>query len=167
MLRPGDPAGHAQVTLSTPRSEDIAYCVQAAEVEVDLETGAVRLRRFASAQDVGTVINAIGHQSQIEGAAVQGMGMALMEDLAPVEGRVTATHLGDYKMPTACDVPEFATINILTGGPGPFEAKAIGELPHIPTAGAIANAVADAIGAPIYELPINPEDVLKALGASL
>jgi carbon-monoxide dehydrogenase large subunit len=165
MVKPGDPITRAQVTLTTPRSGDNAHCVQAAEVRVDPETGAVELLRMASAQDVGTIINAIGHQGQIEGALVQGIGFGLMEELASDDGHVTAGNLGEYKMPTSRDIPQLTTANIEATGPGPFAARAIGELPHIPTAGAIANAVADAIGAPIFELPITAERVLQAIDA--
>jgi CO/xanthine dehydrogenase Mo-binding subunit len=165
MVPPGDPIGRAQVTLTTPRSGDQAHCVQAAEVRVDAETGAVELLRMASAQDVGTIINPIGHQGQIEGALVQGIGFGLMEELASDEGHINASHLGDYKMPTIRDVPPLTTANLPAEGPGPFAARAIGELPHIPTAGAIANAIADAIGAPLFELPITAERVLAALDA--
>jgi len=132
-------------------------------VSVDPETGAVELLRMASAQDVGTVINAIGHQGQIEGALVQGIGFGLMEELASDDGHISASNLGEYKMPTIRDVPPLTTVNIPAEGPGPFAARAIGELPHIPTAGAIANAIADAIGAPLFELPITAEKVLRAI----
>lgn len=165
MVPPGDPVSRAQVTLTTPRSGDSAHCVQAAEVRVDPETGGVELLRMASAQDVGTIINAIGHQGQIEGALVQGIGFGLMEELTAEDGRITAANLGDYKMPTSRDIPSLATINIPAEGPGPFGARAIGELPHIPTAGAIANAIADAIGTPVFELPITAERVLQAIDA--
>jgi CO/xanthine dehydrogenase Mo-binding subunit len=132
---------------------------------VDPETGRVELLRMVSAQDTGTIINAIGHQGQIEGGLIQGVGYALSEELTTEEGRITNGHLSDYKMPTLADVPELTTINLEgASGPGPFGARAIGEIPIIPTAGAIANAVADAIGAPIFELPITPERVLAALG---
>ncbi len=166
MVKPGDPVARAQVTLTTPRSGDNAHCAQAAEVRVDPETGAVELLRMASAQDVGVIINAIGHQGQIEGAVVQGIGFGLMEDLVSDAGHITTPNLGDYKIPTSRDVPPLATINIVASGPGPFGARAIGELPHIPTAGAIANAIADAIGAPIFELPITAERVLNAIEAT-
>ncbi len=166
MIRPGEPAAHAQVTVKTPPSEDTAYCVQAAEVMVDTETGQVQLTRVAIAQDVGTIINEIGHQAQIEGAVVQGIGYTLMEDLAHAGGRITASHLGDYKEPTIRDVPPLTTINIRTSGPGPFGAKAIGEIPIMPTPAAIANAVADAIGTPVVQLPITAERVLAALDSA-
>jgi CO/xanthine dehydrogenase Mo-binding subunit len=88
-----------------------------------------------------------------------------MEELAKDQGRITTANLGDYKLPTARDIPELTTVNLPAAGPGPFDARSIGELPHIPTAGAIANAVANAIGAPILELPITAERVLAALSS--
>jgi len=96
---------------------------------------------------------------------VQGLGYALMEELSTEEGRITAAHLGDYKLPTIEDIPELETINIRTTGPGPFEAKGIGETPTVPTAAAIAGAVADAIGVSVLSLPLTPERVLEAIDA--
>jgi putative selenate reductase molybdopterin-binding subunit len=166
MIRPGDPLAHAQVTLAQPRSLDRDYCAQVAEVEVDAETGQVHLRRFGTVQDVSTIINPLGHQGQIDGGLVQGIGYALSEELVVEEGRIVNGHLGDYKLPTFADVPELTSINVPSGaGPGPFEAKAIGELSCVPAAAAIANAVADAIGVSIFDLPITAERVLAAIDA--
>ncbi len=166
MVPAGHPAAHVQVTVKQPASKNRSACAQAAEVEVDPETGKVTVRRLVSAQDTGTVINALGHQGQIEGAVIQGMGFALSEELVLEDGRIVNANLGDYKLLTAQDVPELVTINIDSKGPGPYDAKAIGETPSVPVAGAIANAVADAIGAPITELPITAERVLAAIAAS-
>ncbi len=163
MIKPGDPRAHAQVTFTPERSPNQQFCGQAAEVEVDPETGEVHLRKLAAVQDVGAIINEIGHQGQIEGSVVQGVGYALMEELSVDQGHITTASFGDYKIPTICDIPEMVTVNIRTTGPGPFEAKGIGETPTVPTAAAIANAVADAIGAPILQLPITPERVLEAM----
>lgn len=165
MVTPGEPAAHAQVTLAQARSPDRAYCVQAAEVEVDPETGQVHLRRVASVQDTGTIINPIGHQGQIEGGLVQGIGYALTEEMVLEEGRIVGAHLGEYKLPATKDIPPLITVNIPSIGPGPFHAKGIGEMPCVPSAAAIANAVADAIGAPVFQLPITAERVLAAMGA--
>jgi xanthine dehydrogenase molybdenum-binding subunit len=153
LIRPGEPSARAQVTIKTPPSDDTAYCVQAAEVEVDVETGQVEILRMVAAQDVGTVINEIGHQAQIDGAIIQGIGYTMMEELGLEAGRVTTAHLGDYKEPSMRDIPPLTTINLETSGPGPFGAKAIGEIPIMPTPAAIANAVADAIGAPSSSCP--------------
>lgn len=166
MVPAGHPAGHVQVTVKQPASKNRSACAQAAEVEVDPDTGKVTVRRIVSAQDTGTVINALGHQGQIEGAVIQGLGFALSEALVLDDGRIVNPNLGDYKLPTVQDVPELITVNIDSKGPGPYDAKAIGETPSVPIAGAIANAVADAIGAPILELPITAERVLAAIEAA-
>jgi CO/xanthine dehydrogenase Mo-binding subunit len=155
---------HAQAVLAQPQSQNLQFMAQAAEVEVDPETGQVRVRKMASVQESGTIINALGHQGQIEGGMVQGLGYALTEELELEEGRITNTHLGEYKLPTVRDIPELTTINLAAVGVGPYAAKAIAELPCVPTAPAIANAVADAIGAPIQQLPITAERVLAAIG---
>ena len=163
MIEPGDNAAHARVTLAQTRSPDRGYGAQAAEVRVDPETGEVRLTKMVVAHDVGTIINPLGHQGQIDGGVVQGIGLALSEQLVLDEGRVTNPNLAEYKLPTSQDVPELITVNVPTGGPGPFNAKAIGELPSVPGAGAIANAVADAAGGPITHLPITAERVLATI----
>jgi len=163
MIQSEEPLAHAQVTMAPERSPNQQYCAQAAEVEVDPETGEVHVRKFVAAQDVGTIINPVGHQGQIEGCVMQGIGLALMEELSVEDGRVTAAHFGDYKIPTAADIPPMVTVNIETTGPGPYDAKGIGETPHAPTAAAIAAAVADAIGKPVFRLPLTPERVLAAM----
>jgi CO/xanthine dehydrogenase Mo-binding subunit len=93
-----------------------------------------------------------------------GLGLALMEEIVMDDGRVTNAHLGDYKLPTVLDIPELATILVPSdGGTGPGGAKAIGELTNNGLPGAIANAVADAIGLHVFELPISAERVLDAI----
>jgi CO/xanthine dehydrogenase Mo-binding subunit len=163
MIHAGHPAAHVQVTVKQPASKNRSACAQAAEVEVDPETGQVHVRRLVSAQDTGQIINALGHQGQIDGAVITGMGYALSEELVLDEGRIANANLGDYKLMTVQDVPELVTVNLDSKGPGPYDAKAIGETPSVPVAGAIANAVADAIGAPILDLPITAERVLAAI----
>lgn len=140
------------------------YIAQVAEVSVDAETGQVVVDRLTSSHEVGTIINPRMHQGQIEGGIIQGLGFGLMEDLALVDGRVTASHLGEYKLPTCADVPPLLTELIGSDdGPGPFAAKAIGESSNILTAAAIANAVFDACGVRIMDLPITAEKVFTAL----
>ena len=167
LVREDEALATATVTLQAPRTPDPGVCVQMAEVEVDSETGQVTLQRLVTAQDVGTIINELGHQGQINGAIVQGVGYALMEELLVEDGRVTTPNFADYKIPTVQDIPELITVNVPDYGDalGPFHAKSIGEIPTIPTAGAIANAVADAIGAPVVELPLTAERVLRAISA--
>jgi CO/xanthine dehydrogenase Mo-binding subunit len=148
-----------------PYPEDISYvCAQVAEVEVDRETGAVRVHRVVSAHDVGTVINPVTHQGQIDGATVMGVGQGLMEELVMENGRVTNSNLGDYKMPTAKDIPELKTVLVKsTGGVGPLDAKPIGEFANNGPPAAIANAVADAVGVRLFDLPVTAEKIYRAL----
>jgi CO/xanthine dehydrogenase Mo-binding subunit len=150
-----------------PYPEDISYiCAQVAEVEVDRETGAVRVHRVVSAHDVGTVINPITHQGQIDGATVMGIGQGLMEELVMENGRVTNSNLGEYKMPTVKDIPELKTVLVKsTGGVGPLDAKPIGEFANNGPPAAIANAVADAVGVRLFELPVTAEKIYRALKA--
>jgi xanthine dehydrogenase molybdenum-binding subunit len=154
-----------RVQLDSPLVEDVTYfCAQVAEVEVDPETGQVRLERLVTAHDVGTIINPITHQGQIDGGVATGVGLALTEELVMEDGRITNGHLGDYKMPTVADMPRLETVLVESpGGTGPFEAKAIGEMANNSPPAAIANAVADAVGARLFELPITAERVLKAI----
>jgi CO/xanthine dehydrogenase Mo-binding subunit len=155
----------ASVYEDYPYPEDISYiCAQVAEVEVDRETGAVRVHRVVSAHDVGTVINPITHQGQIDGATVMGVGQGLMEELVMENGRVTNNNLGDYKMPTTKDIPELKTVLVKsTGGVGPLDAKPIGEFANNGPPAAIANAVADAVGVRLFELPVTAEKIFRVL----
>ena len=142
------------------------YIAQVAEVHVDPDTGQITVERLTTSHEVGTVVNPLLHQGQIEGGIIQGFGMAVMEDLAMQDGRVLASHLGDFKLPTIADIPELATELVGSAdGPGPFAAKAIGESSNILTAAAIANAVYDACGVRISELPITAEKVFFAPNA--
>ncbi len=146
------------------RGHFTSFCVQTAEVEVDPETGAVKLRKLVTAHDVGQVLNPIGHQGQINGALMQGIGFAMMEELKVEEGRVLTGSFGDYKIPTMADIPELQTV-LLEGevGSGPYAVKGIGEVPMVPTAAAIANAIQDACGARVRDLPITAEKVYREL----
>ena len=154
----------AQKTYTAPPSEYTSYCAQVAEVEVDPETGEVKVNKFITAHDVGTVLNPLFHQGQIEGGVIQGLGYALMEEMETEEGRISNLSLGDYKIPTIKDIPELVTVLLEPGGgPAPFESKGIGESSNTPVAAAIANAVHDAIGTPVMQLPITAERVLKAM----
>jgi CO/xanthine dehydrogenase Mo-binding subunit len=144
--------------------QSTSFVAQVAEVEVDKETGQIKIHRFITAHDVGTIINPLTHQGQIDGGVVQGIGMALMEDLGIEDGRVTNAHLGDYKLPTIADIPPLETV-LLHGdsGPIPYDAKAIGEMANVSPSAAIANAIADATGIRFYDLPITAEKIHKAL----
>jgi len=145
--------------------EEVSYiCAQVAEVEVDRETGAVTLHRMVTAHDVGTIINPIAHQGQIEGATVMGVGQGLMEEIVIDQGRVTNNNLGDYKLPSIADLFELKTVLVPSpGGVGPHNAKPIGEFANNAPPAAIANAIADAVGVRLFELPLKPERIYQAL----
>jgi CO/xanthine dehydrogenase Mo-binding subunit len=146
------------------RSHITSFAAQVAEVSVDPETGAVTLLRFTTAHDVGQIVNPIGHQGQIDGAVMQGLGYALLEELQIEDGRVTNLSLGDYKLPTMRDAPPLTTVLVKSAnGVGPYQIKGIGESPLTPVAPAIANAVADAVGVRIRDLPVTSEKVFLAL----
>ena len=143
---------------------DYGYGAHAIEVAVDIETGEITVLKSIGAHDVGRAINPAAVEGQIEGGAVQGQGYALSEELIFHEGRLQTPSLSEYLMPTAMDVPRVTSIILESGsGLGPFGAKGIGEAALTPVAPAIANAVADAIGVRISDLPITPEKVIRAL----
>jgi CO/xanthine dehydrogenase Mo-binding subunit len=147
------------------QDEDVMYfSAQVAEVEVDPETGETRVLRVITAHDVGTVINPIGHQGQINGGFATGYGLAMTEEFVSEEGRVLNTNLGDYKLPNIRDLPQLETVLVPSvGGMGPYDAKAIGELANNATAAAIANAVANACGARLFALPLTAERIYREL----
>jgi CO/xanthine dehydrogenase Mo-binding subunit len=164
--------GHVegQFTYDAQRDEDLTcFCAQVAEVEVEEDTGQVHLTRFTTAHDVATILNPIAHQGQIEGAVMQGIGYAMVEDLQYDEGRVSTLSFGEYKLPTMGDIPELRTVLVHSdsGGPTPYGGKSIGEQPISAVAPAIVNAVLDAVGVSITDLPITSEKVFQALQARL
>jgi CO/xanthine dehydrogenase Mo-binding subunit len=143
-----------------------AYVAQAAEVEVDTETGHVRVVRIISADDVGKAINPDLVVGQIEGAVVQAHGYAVLEDYKIKDGRVLTDQLSTYLIPTIWDIPEKVE-SVLVEVPdpnGPWGARGMGELPFLPVAPVIAAAIHDATGVWIGEFPFTPERVLRALG---
>jgi CO/xanthine dehydrogenase Mo-binding subunit len=157
-----------EMHYTSPPTEITSYSTQVAEVEVDRETGQVQVNRIVTVHDVGTVLNPLSHQGQIEGGVIQGLGYALMEEMVTEEGHISTLSLGDYKIPTINDLPKLETILLGPApGPAPYQGKGIGESSNIPVAGAIANAVYDAVGVRIMDLPITAEKVLAALRAKL
>lgn len=140
------------------------FGAQAAEVSVDARTGQVRVERIVAAHDVGQAINPTAVEGQIDGGVMMGVGYALSEQMKLSRGQVINTSLRDYGMLTAEHAPAVERIIVEAGDPeGPFGAKGMAEATTVPTAAAIANAVADAIGVHINSLPITPEKVLQAL----
>lgn len=135
-----------------------------AEVEVDTETGHIRVLKMVSCFDAGKVINPTAFAAQTEGAMVQSMGTALFEELKLKDGKILNKSFVDYKIPTADDAPELVVKYVEHPEPtGPYGARGVGEPLMVPGAPAIANAVYNAIGIRFKRMPITPEDVLKAL----
>jgi xanthine dehydrogenase molybdenum-binding subunit len=158
-IQPDPESGYGNV------SSAYAFGAQVAEVEVDLETGCVDVIGFWCAHDVGKVINALGAESQIEGGVCSmGIGYALLENLIITQGRVANSDFTSYRIPTMLDICEVNAYFIETiDEHGPFGAKGVGEPAMIPTAAAISNAVYDAVGVWVDDLPITPEKLLEKM----
>ncbi|MGH3000069.1 MAG: molybdopterin cofactor-binding domain-containing protein, partial [Gaiellaceae bacterium] len=145
----------------------LTFGVHVVEAAVDVETGEVRVERVAAIHDVGRIVNPLGAESQVEGGIIQGIGHTLSEQRLMDEetGRVLTTSLDAYRMPTIADVPEIVCefvdepdVHLTNLG-----SKGLGEPPIVPIAAAIANAIRDATGAEVHELPVSREEMLRAL----
>lgn len=146
-------------------SPNYSFMTQAAEVEVDLQTGKVKLLKMVTAHDCGQPINPMLVEGQLEGSVVGGMGQALYEDVIVEKGQVMNPSLLDYGFPTTLEMPEIEAIEVETDDPiGPYGAKEAGEGTQLSPAPAIVNAVYDAIGVDFMELPLTPAKILDALG---
>ena len=159
--------GQGSRGANPPDTAICAFAAQFAEVEVDMETGRVRVLQITSAHDSGRIINPTLAESQLEGGIIQGLGFALFEErvIDEASGLPLNPTTHDYKIPTMSDVPEIdaffvAGSDVVANHTG---ARGIAEAPIIPTAPAIANAVADAIGREVLEIPLTPWRVLAAL----
>ena len=144
----------------------VAHTTTVAVVEVDTETGMVRVLSLSSAYEVGTQVNPAMVQGQIEGGAVMGMGATLMEAVFPYYPSLDhqAGHLGEYTMPTFADMPEINSVVLeYPSQNGPYGVKGVGEMTANAPMAAIVNAVHDAVGVWIDELPATPEKVLRAI----
>jgi xanthine dehydrogenase molybdenum-binding subunit len=145
-------------------SPTYAFATQVAEVEVDMETGVVKVLRVTAAHDVGRVINRMGAEGQVQGGVVMGLGYALSEELQVEGGRVMNPSFREYKLITSPEVPEIDVTLVETDDPfGPYGAKGIAEAPLICTAPAVVNAVRHATGKRFTLLPITPERVFTEL----
>jgi CO/xanthine dehydrogenase Mo-binding subunit len=141
-----------------------AYATQVAEVEVDTRTGFVRVLKVVAAHDVGKAINEDLVRGQISGGIAFGLGQALTENMAFVNGRNLNPNFVDYVLPTAVDMPKIEMLIVEEPDPtGPFGAKGLAEPANVATAPAILNAIYDAVGVRVRDLPATPEKVLKAL----
>lgn len=140
------------------------YGTHVVEVEVDPETGQVALCHYFAAHDVGFALNPQSLEGQVQGGVVFGIGFALGEEVVSVEGRTLNPTFADYKVCTALDVPKISNRLVeKKSGFGPFGAKGVAELPTVPVAAAIANAIYDAVGVRVTQLPMTPEKVRAAL----
>ncbi|HSE93198.1 MAG TPA: xanthine dehydrogenase family protein molybdopterin-binding subunit [Methylomirabilota bacterium] len=144
-----------------------AFCAELARIEVDPDTGEVTIHDFVVVQDVGKAINPLGVEGQMQGGAVQSLGMALTEGLMfDAAGRLTNPSLLDYRKLTAADLPDIETIIVEKPSPaGPFGARGVGEPPIVPAPAAIANAIEDATGVRLTELPLTPERIALGIAA--
>lgn len=140
------------------------YATQMVEVEVDMKTGEVDVKKIIAAFDIGKAINPILLEGQIDGGIAMGVGYALLEKVIIDKGVIKNLELKDYLVPTALDVPEVKSIIIEHNNiHGPFGAKGIGEMPNIPTPAAVSNAIANATGVRLFNLPADSESVWKAI----
>lgn len=157
----------APVTVTLPASSEppaLTYCAQVATIAVDTETGQVWIRELVTAVDVADIVNPAAHQTQVHGGAVMGIGFACLEDLEESDGQVGASSLGEFRLPTAPDVPVLRTVLVTGGrGVGPANVKAVGELSNVPVAAAVANAIADATGVRLRDLPLTAERLYWAI----
>jgi CO/xanthine dehydrogenase Mo-binding subunit len=146
------------------RAPITSFAAQVAEVEVDPGTGQVKVKKLTTVHDSGTVLNHLSYTGQIDGGVVTGLGFALMEDNSLVDGRMATSNLGEFKMATFADVPKLTTVLLQDAtGPIPYQGKAIAEIPNVPTAAAIANAIQDAVGVRLFDLPLTSEKIYAAL----
>jgi CO/xanthine dehydrogenase Mo-binding subunit len=160
----GGPVFHLTNFVPKDMPKVTGFAAQVAEIEVDPATGAVTVLRLTSAHDTGTVLNHLTLTGQIDGGVITGLGFALMEENLLVDGKITTLTLGESKLPSIADVPPLTTVLVESPtGPTPFGGKAIAENPNVPTAAAIANAIADACGVRLFSLPITAEKIYQEL----
>ncbi|MEE8450077.1 MAG: xanthine dehydrogenase family protein molybdopterin-binding subunit [Thermodesulfobacteriota bacterium] len=151
-------------TLYGHYSPNYPFCAEMVEVEVDRQTGQVKVVAVTAADDIGKAINPMGVEGQIQGCVSQGLGFSTTEEMVWDNGRLVNPSFADYKLPTALDMPRVDSIIVESNDPvGPFGAKAASETTVIPMAAAIANAIYDALGVRLRSLPITPEKLLQAL----
>ncbi len=149
------------------RAPITSFAAQVAEVEVDPGTGQARVKKLTTVHDSGTVLNHLSYTGQIDGGVITGLGFALMEDNSLVDGKMPTANLGEFKMATIADVPKLTTVLMEDAvGPTPYQGKAIAEIPNVPTAAAIANAIQDAVGVRLLDLPLTSEKIYGALNKS-
>ncbi len=155
---PTDPRGKGN------KSAAYSYACHGVEIEVELDTGRIKVLRVATAHDCGKAINPLDVEGQIEGGVAQALGWALTEELVWQNGRTLNPDLLDYKVLTSLDVPEIEVVLVETADPeGPFGAKGVAEIAIVPTAAAVANAIHHATGIRLTTLPFSPDKILAGL----
>ncbi len=160
----GGPVFHLTMYEPKDMPKVTGFAAQVAEVEIEPSTGAIHVINLTTAHDTGTVLNHLTLTGQIEGGVVTGFGFALMEENPMVDGKIATLTLGEAKLPCIQDMPPLKTILVESPtGPTPFGGKSIAENPNVPTAAAIANAIADACGVRIFDLPLTAEKVYWGL----
>jgi CO/xanthine dehydrogenase Mo-binding subunit len=143
-----------------------SYSMQAAEVEVDTLTGEVKVLKVIAANDVGTALNPLGLQGQVEGGVMMGLGNCLTEEFIMDNGNVATKKLSQYHVPGILLTPEIISIIVEhPTGEGPYGAKGVGEISSIPTTPAITNAIYNAVGVRIDRTPVDPDLIVKTLRA--
>ena len=162
-----DRLGVAVVALHQLLAGTPPFAAQFAEVLVDTETGQVTVEQLVMAVDSGTIVNPITASGQVEGGMTQALGYAVCEEMVYDEqGALLTTNLSDYRIYSAVDMPEMQSYLVETHDPfGPFGVKAIAEIPIDGMAPAVANAVADAVGVRVRQIPLTPERVFRAINA--
>jgi len=146
------------------KRDTVGFTAHLAEIRVDRDTGAIEVTRLVAVHDIGRVLNPPAAEGQVEGSAVQAIGFTLWEDLAKQEGRLCSTSLADYHQPTSLDFPDVEVVFVEGAfGPAPYGGKGIGEVPVVPVAAAIANALEDVAGIRMRDLPLTPEQVWLAI----
>ncbi len=160
------PAGEYDETGYGNISVTYSFAAHAAEVEIDKTTGALTVHRIVAVHDSGRIVNQLAAGGQVQGGVTQGLGFSCYEGYLFEKGRVANSSLVDYKIPVCVDVPAVEYYFIETDDPqGPFGAKGLGEIVQVPVPGALANAVADAAGARVTELPLTAEKIWQAISA--
>jgi CO/xanthine dehydrogenase Mo-binding subunit len=160
----GGPVFHLTNFVPKNMPKVTGFAAQIAEVEVDPTTGGVKVLNLTTAHDTGTVLNHLTLTGQIDGGVVTGLGFALIEENPMVDGKIATLNLGESKLPNIADIPPLKTVLVESPtGPTPFGGKAIAENPNVPTAAAISNAIADACGVRLFDLPLTSEKIYWAL----
>jgi CO/xanthine dehydrogenase Mo-binding subunit len=159
----GPISGTASVDPDAPGG---AFATNIVDLEVDPETGKVKILRFTVVQDAGKAIHPSYVEGQMQGGSVQGIGWALNEEyVMNARGEMANASLLDYRIPTALDLPMIDTVIVEVPNPGhPFGVRGVGEVPIVPPAAAVANAICQATGARMTRLPMNPGAILEATG---